>query len=98
VVLVVPNDRRQARQGCDREEREERRGSPAILSPGASAHNREEKPQRLHHERALTPLHALAAVIPAFRTAALRGLDRLTVAAERTWRGLTSCSHARLCA
>jgi hypothetical protein len=47
---------------------------------------------------ALTPLHSLAAVIPALRTAALRGLERLTSDADRPWRGLTSCGHARLCA
>jgi hypothetical protein len=96
VVLVVPEDRLQARQGCDREPRASLRGRTAIIQPCARAQNRAEKPQRVHQDRTRTSLHSLAAGIPALRTAYLGGLDRLTIDADRARRGLTSRGHARL--
>ena len=63
VVLVVPEDRHQARKGRGRDQCEERRGSPAIIQPCAGNQDRDEEPQRVHQDMALTALHLLAAVI-----------------------------------
>ena len=96
VVLVVPEDRLEARKGRGREQREELRGSAAIIPPCAGDQDGAEEPQRVHQEMALTALHALAAVIPALRAADLGGLDRLPLNTDRARRGLTSRGHARL--
>src|SRR5262245_49620701 len=98
VVLVVPADGRQARQGGGRDQRESGRGRTAILQPCVGAQNRAEAPQWGHQERALPALHALATVLPAFRTTALGRLDRLPLEADRARRGLTPRSPTRLCA
>ena len=96
VGLVVPEDCRQARTGGGRDQRESLRGSPALIQPGAGEQNRNEEPQCGHQDMALPALHALATVIPAFRTTDLGSLDRWTIDADRARRGLTTRSHTRL--
>ena len=95
-VLLVPENRFEAREGCGREPRASLRGSAAIIQPCTGDQDGDEEPQRVHQDRALTALHALAAVLPVFRAADLGGLDRLTLNTDRARRGFTSRGHARL--
>jgi hypothetical protein len=93
---VVPEDRLEARQGCDQEQRESLRGNAALIQPGARDPDGDEEPHRVPQSMALTALHALAAVLPALRTAYLGRLDQWTRDPDRARRGLTACGPTRL--
>ena len=96
VVLVVPKNHRQTRKGRGRNQRQDLRGGTAIIEAGAGETDREEEPQRVHDDMALPALDVFAPVLAARRAADLRGLDRLTLDADGTRRGLPACGHAGL--
>ena len=96
MVFIVPTDRREAWEGCGRDQGEQLRGRLAIIKPCAGNPHGNEQSEGVHEEMTLTALHFLAAVLPALRTADLGGLHRLTIDAESARGWLAAHSHAGL--
>src|SRR6516165_10727572 len=93
VILLIRKNRDETRKMVGVDVPEQERGRHPIIKPSTGNKHGQQQAQRIDQETALAPVDLLATIVPPIGAAHLGGLDRLTINARGTGRGLASCSH-----
>ena len=98
VIFLIGKDRAETRKVTRLDLSQQLRGRNAVIQTGTRNHNGQQKPQGIDQHMPLAPFDFLAAIIATLGPPHLGRLDRLTIDARRTRRGLTPGCYTRLLA